>query len=190
MNDKEQQIHAICNHHFCIYSAPADKVLECLDTRQLEATRFDELFDWSFLLSEEGTPERRFLLFDATGEWTYVRWNIMAFSDAKKTALQLSGRLGAKVYYFFIDPWIFTCCWVLAEEGRLIRSYLECAGEILETEGSLPIEDRIRQELAEEEKEDEFWEDKFWMLYESVCVPIEILNEQIPVNAFQGSLNL
>ena len=89
--------------------------------------------------------DKRFLLFDKINEWNYLRWNVWDFEETKQMALILSKELNTKVYYFFIDPWIVTCRWILADNGELKESYFESHDQILNNQGeweSIKAEDK------------------------------------------------
>ena len=185
---KQEMINTLINHHFCIKGSTSNDILSVLDTAYSETFLFDHEFDWDFLFGDriDGT-KKHFLLFDKINEWNYLRWNVWDFEETKKLTLLISEKLNTKVYYFFIDPWIFTLRWVLADKGKLVKAYFESHGQILNNEGHFEIEDKIRTEL-QKEGEDEFWEDKFWQLYDKICQPIDIMNTMTSILAVKGEL--
>lgn len=190
MKKEEQLVSPLINHHFCIKHTIIGTVGSVLDTTHIEAFTFDSQFDWDFLFDETiKKTEKRFLLLDKITDWCYLQWNVTSFDKNKKMALFLSEQLQTEVAYFFIDPWIFTCSWVVAHDGKLVRAYSEAYEEILNEEGVLEQEQKIRVMLKEQDGEDEFWEDKFWELYETLVQPIEIINSLKKVSAIKGLLN-
>ena len=188
MDIKKPLIETLINYHFCIYKSNIEDIIDNLDISFSEEISFDNTFDWAFLFGEEdGQDQKRFLLFDKINDWNYLRWNVQSFDENKQMALALSQKLNTKVYYFFIDPWIFTCEWVIAENGKLIKSFFESHDKVFEDEGYLDIETEIRAKLREAGK-NEFWEDKFWELYDKICQPIEIMNSRENIPAIKGEL--
>ena len=187
--DKDQPlINTLINHHFCIKDSTTDSVLNVLDTSFTDTFLFDNKFDWDFLFGDKiEDNKKRFLLFDKINDWNYLRWNVWDFEETERLTLYISEKLNTKVYYFFIDPWIFTLRWVLADKGQLIKSYFESHDKILIDKGYFEIEGKIRTELKKEGDE-EFWEDKFWQLYEKICQPIEIMNKNKNIKTIKGEL--
>ena len=161
-NKKRNLISSLINHHFCIENITKDTILEILKPLNYEIIEFNEKFDWSFLYDESNKKTTKpFILFDKINQWSYLILNIWDFEEIKKMSLFLSKELNAKVYYFFIDPWVATCRWVLADKGKLLKSYNESHETILNDDGYFEIENLIRSKLKDQ-KENEFWEDKFW----------------------------
>jgi hypothetical protein len=177
-------INTLINHHFCIKGSATKEILSVLNTSFSEEFLFDSTFASGFLFEE---TQKRFLLFDKINEWNYLIWNVWDFEETKKQALFISEKLNTQVYYFFIDPYICTLRWVLADKGKLIRSYYESHNNVLDDEGSFEIEDQIRTELKKQDGK-EFWEDKFWLLYEKMCPPIEVMNSYESIAAIKGEL--
>ncbi len=187
--DKEQTlINTLTNHHFCIKNTTLDCVLNSLDTSFTGTFVFDDSFDWDFLFGDTiEAHKKRFVLFDRINDWNYLRWNVWDFDETEKLTLYLSQKLNTTVYYFFIDPWIFTVRWILAENGELLKSYFESHDEIVIDKGQFEIEEKIRTELKKE-GDGEFWEDKFWQLYEKICQPIESMNKITTIKAIKGEM--
>ena len=77
--------------------------------------------------------------------------------------------------------------WILADKGKLVKVYFESHGQILNDEGYFEIEEEIRTELKKG-GEGEFWEDKFWQLYEKICQPIDIMNTMTNLLTVKGEL--
>ena len=180
-------INTLINHHFCINNSTTDSILKVLDTSFTDTILFDNEFDWNFLFGDEiKGNKKRFLLFDKINDWNYLRWNVWDFDETEKLTIHISDQLNTKVYYFFIDPWICTTRWVLADKGQLIKSYFESHDKILIDKGYFEIEEKIRTELKKQKNE--FWEDKFWQLYENICQPIEIMNRNKNIKAIKGEL--
>lgn len=189
MEQEQTLISTLINHHFCIENATSESILNVLDTSFTENILFDKGFDWNFLFGDKiEDTKKRFLLFDKINDWNYLRWNVWDFDEAEKLTLLISEKLNTKVYYFFIDPWIFTLRWILADKGQLLKSYFESCEEILVDKGFFEIEEKIRTEL-QKQGEEEFWEDKFWELYETICQPIERMNNYQAIKAVKGELN-
>lgn len=186
--EKEQPlIDILINHHICIENSATENILNVIDTTFTENILFDKEFDWDFLFGDKiEENKKRFLLFDKINEWSYLRWNVWDFNETEKLTIHISEKLNTKVYYFFIDPWIFTLRWILADNGQLLKSYFESHDQILIDKGNFEIEEKIRAELKKEK--DEFWEDKFWQLYEQICQPIEIMNKYQNIKAIKGEL--
>ncbi len=181
-------VHTLINQHFCIKDATIDDVFNSLEVKRSKKILLDNKFDWDFLFDEKiWNTQKRFILFDKVNQWTYLQWNVNDFEETKRFAQLLSKKLDTAVYYFFIDPWVFTCMWVLAEKGILTKVYFEYQDEIIHDEGYLEAENVIRITLKKE-GEDEFWEDKYWQLYETICQPISILNTKESIKAIKGTL--
>lgn len=188
MEEKQPLIYTLINRHFCIKDATTDNILDVLETSFIDAFIFDNKFNWDFLYDEKiKGNKKRFLLFDKINDWNYIIWNVRDFDETERLTLYISEKLNTKVYYFFIDPWIFTLEWVLAENGQLIKSYNESHDQIFIDKGHFEIEEKIRTELRKQGDE-EFWEDKFWQLYEKICQPIRIINQHKNIKAFKGEL--
>ncbi|KFF07099.1 hypothetical protein [Flavobacterium reichenbachii] len=182
INKNRNLISALVNHHFCIENVTKSSVLEVLKVSNTEVLEFDEKFDWSFLSDENSNNTTKpFLLFTEINEWSYLIWNVWDFEETKQMALFLSKELNTKVYYFFVDPWIATCRWVLADKGNLLASYYESHGKILNNDGNSEIGNILKKE--------DYFEDKFWNLYNSICQSIEILNKQQNVILTKGYLS-
>lgn len=177
-----ERISNLINHHFCIKGKYQDKVLKHLNPRFKKSLVFDHTFDWNFLSTEEGENEKRFILFEPTDGWTYMRWNVWDFEPNKSQALALSKELDTAVNYFFIDPWIATLSWVIAKKGEILSSYNESHAEILEQQGEFVP-------MGNKNKEPEFWEDKYWSFYYKMNLPISVLNHTKNLNAVIGELN-
>lgn len=182
VNKNRNLVSSLVNHHFCIENANKNSILEVLKTSNTEVVEFDEKFDWSFLTDENSDDTTKpFLLFDQINKWNYLIWKVWNFEETKQMTLFLSKELNTKVYYFFVDPWIATCRWVLADKGDLLSSYYESHGTILDNDGNSEIENALKQK-------DDF-EDKFWNVYNSICQSIEILNKQQNVISTKGYLS-
>jgi hypothetical protein len=187
MENEHPLINTLINHHFCIENATAESILTVLDTSFTENILFDKEFDWDFLFGDKiDRNKKRFVLYDKINNWNYLRWNVWDFDEAERLTLHISEKLNTKVYYFFIDPWIFTIRWILADKGQLLKAYSESYDQILIDKGDFEIDEKIRTEL--QKQEDEFWEDKFWQLYEKICQPIEIMNKYQNIKAIKGEL--
>ncbi|KAF2516016.1 hypothetical protein [Flavobacterium foetidum] len=188
INTQRNLISSLVNCHFCIKNASKTSILKALNASNLEVVEFDEKFDWDFLSDENpNNTTKPFILFSEINEWCYLIWNVWDFEETKQMTLFLSKELNTKVYYFFIDPWIATCRWILTDKGKLLKSYNESHGTILNDEGDFEIETIIRNKLKDQ-KENEFWEDKFWKLYKNICQPIEILNKEQNILLTKGNL--
>ena len=188
-NKKRNLISSLVNQHFCIEHATKSSILEILKTSNTEVLEFDERFNWDFLSDKSlDNNIKPFMLFDKINEWNYLLWNVWDFEETKQMTLFLSKELNTKVYYFFIDPWIATCRWVLADKGKLLSSYYESHDKILNDECDFEIETAIRNKLKDQ-GEDEFWEDKFWELYTHLCQSIEILNKEQNILVTKGILS-
>ncbi|BFM43287.1 hypothetical protein CFS9_19280 [Flavobacterium sp. CFS9] len=182
VNKERNLISSLINHHFCIENTAKSSILEVLKVSDTEVIEFDEKFDWSFLSDESSSKTTKpFLLFDQINEWNYLIWNVWDFEETRQMTLFLSKELNTKVYYFFVDPWIATCRWVLADKGNLLTSYYESHGEILNNDDNAETENILEQE-------DDF-EDKFWKLYNSICQQIEVLNKEQNIIVTKGYLS-
>ena len=190
INETRNLISTLVNHHFCIENATKSSILEVLTTSNNEVLEFDENFDWlSFNKEDADNTTKPFLLFEKINEWSYLISNVWDFEEIKQWTLFLSKELDTKVYYFFLDPWIATCRWVLADKGKMLTSYYESHDTILNDEGDFEIETAIRNKLKDQ-GENEFWEYKFWELYNQLCQPIEILNKEQNILVTRGNLSL
>ncbi|WGD35285.1 hypothetical protein [Olleya sp. YS] len=181
-------INNLINHHFCIRGKTKEEILECLNIEFQEQIIFDADFDWEFLSAENVENKKRFILFDSINDWAYLRWNIWDFEVTKKLVSKISKELNTEVNYFFIDPWIFTLRWIIAKNGKVTRIYYEYQDVIIEQSGELELEKEIRKKIKKRDGENEFWEDKYWDLYEKMNPPITILNEKTEVSAVIGEL--
>jgi hypothetical protein len=188
MENENPLIDTLINHHFCIKDSNINYILKVLNISHSENILFDNKFDWDFLFDEKMKNfDKRFLLFDKINEWNYLRWNVWNFEETKKMTLILSKELNTKVYYFFIDPWICTCRWIMADKGQLIESYFESHENFLNEEGNWELVNKAKNEENEQEKV-EFWDDKFWKLYKRTCQPIDIINDRQNILAIKGEL--
>ncbi len=181
-------INNLINHHFCIKGKTKDEILKCFNLEFKEHMIFDADFDWEFLFAEDIENKKRFILFDPINEWTYLRWNVWDFEETKALVSRLSKELNTEVNYFFIDPWIFTLRWIIARDSKLISVYYESHEEIIEQSGELNIENEVRERIKEKDGDEEFWEDKYWDLYEKMNPPITVLNEMKNINAIIGEI--
>ena len=180
-------LHTLINHHFCIKNASPAEIVNKLDIAYVENTVFDMNFDFNFLYNERNENyEKRFLLFGEINNWSYIMMNVWDFDKNIEMAKLLSAKLQTEVYYFVIDPWIFTCCWIVADNGKIIRAYYESHGQVMQEQGYLEIENSIIEELKNEGND--FWEEKYWRLNEEICQPIDIINTQTEWDALKAEL--
>ncbi|OOV16595.1 hypothetical protein BXU10_20810 [Flavobacterium sp. LM4] len=181
-------INTLINHHFCIKDSNNNEILKVLNASYTEKVLVDNKFNWNFLFDEKTKNfDKQFLLFDKINEWNYLRWNVWDFEETKKMTLILSKELNTKVYYFFIDPWICTCRWIMADKGQLIESYFESHEKFLNEDGNWEFVNKPKNKQNKQEKA-EFWEDKFWKLYKRSCQPIDIINHRQNISAIKGEL--
>ncbi len=182
VNKERAVISSLINHHFCIENVPQNSILGVLNSSNTEVKELGKQFDWDFLSDEnlENTT-KPFILFNEVNKWSYLIWNVWDFEETKQMTLFLSKELNTTVYYFFVDPWIATCRWVLADNGNLLTSYYESHGSILDNDGNSEKGKILNPE-------DDF-ESKFWNIYNSLCPSIEVLNKEQNVTLTKGYLS-
>lgn len=182
LNKERALISSLINHHFCIENATKNSILEILNASNTEVTELGKQFDSVFLSDENSeNTTKPFILFNEVNKWNYLIWNIWDFEETKQMTLFLSKELNTNVYYFFVDPWIATCRWVLADKGNLLKSYYESHGRILDNDGNSEKGKILNPE-------DDF-ESKFWNIYNGLCPSIEILNKEETVILTKGYLS-
>jgi hypothetical protein len=177
-------------NHFCIKNASTKDIIAAMNANFSEAFVFEPDFDWAFLYGEEESKEKRFLLLPSNEAWSYLIWNVWGVKENSLMAASLSKKANCEIYYFFIDPWVATCCWAIADRGETTRSYYESHGQVLVDEGSSEVENTIRNQIKAVDGDNEWWEDKFWKLYEELTVPISQLTVYPSVDAVKGRLEI
>ncbi|WP_421797271.1 hypothetical protein [Haliscomenobacter sp.] len=175
-------------NHFCIKNASTKDIIAAVNADFSEAFVFEPDFDWAFLYGEEESKEKRFLLLPSNENWTYLIWNVQDFKENSLMATSLSKKIDCEICYIFIDPWIATCGWTIADRGETTRSYYESHGQVLVDEGNSEIENTIRNQIKAVDGDNEWWEDKFWKLYKELTVPISQLNAYQSIEAIKGNL--
>lgn len=196
MATENNTLHTLINHHFCIHNAFSDDILRALniedsDYTELERSSCTEKSKllMEFIYNEDSNKdEKNILLFEPINNWSYLMWNVWDFDRTKKMALHLSQELNTKVFYFFINPWIFTYRWIFADNGELVRAYFQSHGKDVISEGFFERENVILEKLKKDKNS--FWEDEYWNINSAVCQPIDIINTLDTIRITKGIIKI